>query len=973
MIVQDAVNALISSGRLNPDINIDRNYDGVIDNMMIVVPCESGNTNTLFYGLYKTYSGVQKINNKSVAGYNIITESGAYLSIGQSGLPIHEYMHSLGYPDLYRTRASWDSNTNNPVYTWDIMSNENMYLQYPLAYNRMAVSNSFSITELTESKEDCSLYSVSKATPFSNGTENLLVSSDLKNNQALILKTAYSDTEFFVVEYRKVGDTKMVPTGDGIQQKWVDAAYDRKIPGSGLVIYRVNLGTERHSNMTDGPYYIYVFRPGDSFDSNGIEKGEGDINNSYLSEESGRTSYGTEDLSKGLSDNAITYSDGQNSGIVISNVGATSGDQISFSVTIPKMDVDKNWKTEYATSPNSDFVGSISTMDKAGKIYTLSYTYGAGSLFKSDNEVMDQLPNSTINGYFYGWDLVEYGNYIYAAFTDANSGKVRLAKWNGGEWQNIWTSPNASNGGDICADETGVYIVTASADSDRLDCFKYDGNKMVSLGTVADNCKYAANPKITVSDGCVFVAYSEFINGGKAYIKKYQENQWSDLGNINLSSDYHDVMTDGEYVYFGRALNTYGGVKKLDMWKCSSDESSAWQQVGTDIINDETIADLKLSMTADGVPYVALYASTGNSLRVYAYKGEAWNQVGANVANEYIPEVSTYYHDGKIWVSYLSTGLHKTLCKCIIFEDSADEIKKNRVSNTSLTLNGEIGLNFYTELSPKVKYVRMTSAKGIDKKVYINDAVKTSNGSNTAYPEYRFIFNVAAKEMGDAITIAPYDSYGNIVPLTNESCTDGKLVYSVNDYIDYVLDEENGYELSNPDLYSLCCAMKKYGNNSQVYFGYNSNELSMIESPTADVNSFAPIFEGNVPEGLKYFGSSLLLESGTCIRHYFELAKGYSVEDYTFFTNDKKINPSLCEDDNNMCYVQIDNIPAPLLNQTYLLRIKKNNCEGEYKISYSVFGYIYKAQLGNNGRLKTLCDSLYEYQKNAARLYWGRS
>lgn len=114
-------------------------------------------------------------------------------------------MHSIGYPDLYRSRG-----TGAPVGGWDIMASVSSFVQYPLSYLRSAISGWISIDTITQ-----------------NGTYTLKPSSNSGDNQALILKTPISEKEFFVVEYRKAG----TPYKDQL---------DEKIPGSGLINYRVN-------------------------------------------------------------------------------------------------------------------------------------------------------------------------------------------------------------------------------------------------------------------------------------------------------------------------------------------------------------------------------------------------------------------------------------------------------------------------------------------------------------------------------------------------------------------------------------------------------------------------------------------------------------------------------------------------------------------------------------------------------------
>ena len=64
--------------------------------------------------------------------------------------------------------------------------------------------------------------------------------------QALILKSPISEKELLLLSIEKLEDH----TADQL---------DEKIPGSGLIIYRVN--TEETSNYHGNKDYIYVFRP----------------------------------------------------------------------------------------------------------------------------------------------------------------------------------------------------------------------------------------------------------------------------------------------------------------------------------------------------------------------------------------------------------------------------------------------------------------------------------------------------------------------------------------------------------------------------------------------------------------------------------------------------------------------------------------------------------------------------------------
>lgn len=89
---------------------------------------------------------------------------------------------------------------------------------------------------------------------------------------------------------------------------------------------------------------VYVFRPQPG--QNGYVEGSerATVGNAFLSAESGRTSIGSADPNAGLAQGALTFSDGTNSGIVISDVSSAQNGSMTFSVTIPQADPQTLWQ-----------------------------------------------------------------------------------------------------------------------------------------------------------------------------------------------------------------------------------------------------------------------------------------------------------------------------------------------------------------------------------------------------------------------------------------------------------------------------------------------------------------------------------------------------------------------------------------------------------------------------------------------------
>lgn len=106
-IIDEVADILASSGQISPEISLDRDNDGYVDNLMIVVPCESGDVNKKFYGHQSRYIGSKSINSKKIFNYTVVPESSVYATgTSGSGVLIHEFLHTKGYPDLYLVGAS---------------------------------------------------------------------------------------------------------------------------------------------------------------------------------------------------------------------------------------------------------------------------------------------------------------------------------------------------------------------------------------------------------------------------------------------------------------------------------------------------------------------------------------------------------------------------------------------------------------------------------------------------------------------------------------------------------------------------------------------------------------------------------------------------------------------------------------------------------------------------------------------------
>ncbi len=261
-------------------LNIDSDNDGYVDNVCFIVTGTPTAWATLLWPHMSWLYPPTSINGKWVRSYNLQIRSS--LLVDGASVLSHEMTHSLGAPDLYH----YVSSAVEPVGNWDLMaSNSNppqhmgaymkhRYLRWVGAIPTLSVPGRYSLHPLTSAVGNC-----------------------------FQIPSPYSSTEFFVVEYRKK-----------------TTLFESKLPGEGLLLYRIN-GT-RIGNADGPPDEVYIYRPDGSPQANGM------LSRAAMS---GGTGFTTVD---DLSNPRSFLSTGTPGGLRITDVGAI-GDSISFTLTWP--------------------------------------------------------------------------------------------------------------------------------------------------------------------------------------------------------------------------------------------------------------------------------------------------------------------------------------------------------------------------------------------------------------------------------------------------------------------------------------------------------------------------------------------------------------------------------------------------------------------------------------------------------------
>lgn len=612
-IIQDILDELRLELSGRDDLDLER--DGEIDNLTLVIPSDA-NGRAPIDSHQSRYFGGEKVNGLGIGNYVVLSEYD--LALG-AAVASHEFLHTRGYPDLY---VGGGSDTGcSPVGPWCSMSTASY--NYPLAYLRSAISGWLTIPTVTSTAKGYRLHTASTA-----------VTS--QEPQAVILKTDLCTTEFFVVEYRK---------------KSTDLrGLDYHIPGSGLIVYRVNLS--RDSNFSGPPYMVYIFRPGDSY-ADGHELGGGDVYSAFLSQESGRTAYGSTDLSAALEDGALTYSDGRNSGIVISNVGSAAGDTITFDVSFAELPKDSYWENAGGSAISSTITDTY--LDSDGTLFYLDSEHCNVSpsdvyLSRLDGAKVTRLSTALSTGTATRLFLQKYGDDFYVGYY--SGGKANLARWDGSAWTRLYSADG--NDMDMAADSSGVYLAYTSPDNSAVYVYRHTASGGSLLDAAATKCGYAANLSVTAENGVLALAYRDFYQNDRVYTKIYANNTWTDLSPAGCSSSGGAaVKLHGGKLY----LLTSGSQGNLLYCRSSLAHGGSWSPLGGAYAS-ESVIDQQLCF-AGNIPCVLYRRSTSQEdisrLEAAQLIDGDFAPMGEYLASDRgISSPRLHTHNGKLYAAYLS-------------------------------------------------------------------------------------------------------------------------------------------------------------------------------------------------------------------------------------------------------------------------------------------------------------------------------
>ncbi|NLK94261.1 MAG: hypothetical protein GX275_03570, partial [Clostridiales bacterium] len=205
------------------DMDLDANDDGYIDAVDFFVPYQTDWNTFLWPHKWSVKVDTERkteVNGAILSTYNLITAS--YFNGSKYHVITHEFMHTLGFPDMY---IYYSGTFSDPIGNWTMMSGNT---GYPTVRERTRYGGWIS---------ESNIPTISK-----NGTYTVKGSTlDSTKNTIAYKVTVPNSDEFFMIEYRDQSAN----------------TYEAEVPATGLIVYRVN---PNRTGNSGGDPEVYVLR-----------------------------------------------------------------------------------------------------------------------------------------------------------------------------------------------------------------------------------------------------------------------------------------------------------------------------------------------------------------------------------------------------------------------------------------------------------------------------------------------------------------------------------------------------------------------------------------------------------------------------------------------------------------------------------------------------------------------------------------
>ena len=601
-LVKDAVTQFNETYQGFDTSLFDGDKDGYIDNVMLVfdVTTKPKDTDDPIWprqgsmldagiGSLKLGSGT---NAKLVNDFTIVPVS----TIESSPTTLaHEFIHTLGVKDLYRS-GSFAGQTGtgpNPVGYWDIMSHS-----YPSGYN----------WPLAQTRADCG-WTTLQTKPLD--ADYTLYSPDSGKDQAFVFHSPMSSSEHFVVEYRK-------------KAALYSNKLDERIGGTGLVVYRVNDNFKSTGNKGEKDY-IYVFRPGET----GVHNAEGTVDSGFLSL-GGTSSWGSTDPDATITDNAYVLSSGINTGITI-QVTSQDSDSVTFHIASAGDSGNASWTSAVSSAGSTLMpaanVDGIDTATDGTNEYVMVGTSGKGvKVLCFDGSKWSDLGTVASNLSGMNSKIAWHDGTLYVYGMNNSGTSSSLYKHTSSGWSKVGSPLKAYNNAVLKSVGDELLLLQDSNYTD-IELYRLADSEFVRTGGIVASAESTSLALADVS-GDVGVVVSSF--SGK-WTRIYH------LGSNGSSWSYTDLDSQ----YFNTLLSATSGNRCIVVSQSNNSAAKVFEvnslsekPVARTLGTDNPALHVNSLIAVNGMAYMAVGSDRLTVLRAPMSNIANWEKVGGTAASE---------------------------------------------------------------------------------------------------------------------------------------------------------------------------------------------------------------------------------------------------------------------------------------------------------------------------------------------------
>ena len=556
------------------------------------------------------------------------------------------------------------------------------------------------------------------------------------------------------------------------------------------------------------------------------------------------------------------------------------------------------------------------------------------------------------------------------------------------------TITNCYNAGSVSG--TGNYVGGVSGDNSQgiiTSCY--------NVGSVSGTENYVGGVSGENYRGTITNCYNVGSVSGTEYYHVGGVNGENDSGTITNCYNAGSVSGTGNYVggvsgenYNGTITNCYYDSTIYTGNAIGKNSSGTVTKV-----EGKTIDEFKTGE-------IAYLLSQGCTIDEVTYDGTIWGQ---NIGTDIYPTLGgAKVYKNAIYegcegnsgepVSYEYSNTEKNTYgdhpdadndgKCDACDQYIDGIGA-KLAGYSLSLTGNIGVNFYMELSDDIvkdesAYLNFTLPNGTTSKVYVKGTHEDGSTATTdttvkdGVTYYVFTCEVAAKEMTADIKA---QMIGN-----NGEKTGKVYTYTVKEYADYILSHTSADDNTSSATIQLVKGMLNYGGAAQKYFGYKTDKLasdgltltepvfedtSIISSIKDEANK-AVITNYSDPDKITFKSAYLSLNSTTDLCVYVQFAEDVTVQEDMFAilldsTEISKDQYKITKVNEENCYkITLHGIKASQLQKQYEFEVALPDT-GPAVLEYGATSYAYTVMssacdnIDNIESLREVVKALYAY------------